>query len=265
MRKLIIICFIIVTWLILPPKNYGQNGGVGIDEKLGSYLPLDAKFVTSKGDTVTLKQVIDKPVLLALVYYECPGICSPMLNDLTWAVDRIELEPGADFKVVSISFDPRENSGIAAKWKKNYLHSIKRKFSENDWIFLTGDSTNIKKVTKAVGFNYRPSSDSEYVHPATVIAISPEGKISRYIFGIQFNQFDLKMALLEAKAGKSNPTISKVLQLCYSYSPEGRTYELDVTRIAGVLMLFGLGIFAVTVVFKKKRNNIKNEGVEING
>ena len=242
-----------MNWLILSSQNYAQNGGVGIDEHLGSYLPMDAKFITSEGDTVTLKQVVDKPVLLALVYYECPGICSPMLNDLTWAVDRIELEPGADFKVVSISFDPRENPTISSKWKKEYLKSFKRKFALEDWIFLTGDSTNIKKVTNAVGFNYKPSKDSQYVHPATVIAVSAEGKISRYLFGIQFNQFDLKMALLEAKAGKTNPTIAKVLQLCFSYNPEGRRYELDVTRIVGALMLLAVGILAVTVMFKKRK------------
>ncbi len=255
MRKFVISYLIITLWAILFPKAYAQSSiGVGIDEQLGSYLPMDAKFVTSDGDTVTLKQVIDKPVLLALVYYECPGICSPMLNDLSWAIDKIELEPGADFKVVSLSFDPRENSAIAAKWKKNYLHSLKRKFDEKDWIFLTGDSANIKKVTQAAGFNYKPSKDSQYIHPATVIAISPQGKISRYVFGIDFiNPFDLKMALIDAKAGKTNPTIAKVLQFCFSYDPEGRKYELNITRIVGAVMLLGVGIFAAVVVLKKKK------------
>ena len=129
--------------------NYAQNKiEVGIDEQLGSFLPMAAEFVTSDGDTVSLKQVIDKPVLLALVYYECPGICSPLLNDLSWAIDRIKLEPGIDFKIVSISFDPRENPTVSAKWKKNYLHSIKRNISEDDWIFLTGDSDTISSQVR---------------------------------------------------------------------------------------------------------------------
>ena len=261
MKRIILICSIIISWLVFPKYYYGQNGGVGIDEQLGSYLPLDTKFETSNGDTVSLKQVIDRPVLFALVYYECPGLCHPMLNNLSWAVDRIQLEPGADFKVVTLSFDPRENPVVSAKWKKEYLRSFKREFSPNDWIFLTGDSANIKKVTKAVGFDYIPSKDSEYVHPATVIAISPDGKISRYLFGIDFNQFDLKMALIEAKAGKTNPTITKILQLCYSYNPEGRSYELDVTRIVGVVMLVSVAVLGVTVMFKKKKQPRMNEGV----
>ncbi len=239
--------------------NYAQKQiEVGIDEKLGAYLPMDAEFVTSEGDTVTLKQVIDKPVLLALVYYECPGICSPLLNDLSWAMDRIKLEPGMDFKIVSLSFDTMENPTISSKWKKNYLNAMKRKISEDDWIFLTGDSLNIHKVTSAAGYYFKPSADSEYIHPASTIAIAPDGKISRYIFGTQFNQFDLKMALIDAKAGKTNPTIAKVLEFCYSYDPEGRDYKLNVTRIVGTVMLFSVAIFAVVLIFKKKK---KNEGV----
>ena len=254
MKKCLLSCLIIGAWLLSLSNLSAQgNGGVGIDEQFGATVPMDAKFETSDGDTVTLKQVIDRPVLLALVYYECPGLCHPMLTDLSWAIDKIQLEPGADFKVVSLSFDPRENPSISSRWKKEYLKAIKRKFSPDDWVFLTGDSANIKRFTKAVGFSYIPSKDSQFVHPATVIAISPEGKISRYLFGVDFNPFDLKMALIEAKAGKSNPTITKVLQLCYSYNPEGRGYEVNVTRVVGGLMLFAVGIFAVVVMFKKKK------------
>jgi len=260
MKKILLSCFILCGLLVLPAPMHGQNIGVGIDEQLGSYLPMDAEFVKSNGDTVLLKQIIDKPVLLALVYYECPGICSPMLNEVSWAIDKIDLEPGADYKIISLSFDPRENSQTSAKWKKNYFYSIKRKISEDDWIFLTGNIDNIKKVTDAVGFKYIPSPDSQYIHAATLIAVSPEGKISRYIFGVQYNPFDLKMALIDAKAGKTNPTIAKVLQFCYSYDPEGRKYELNITRIIGVIMLLAVGIFAVILVFKKKKTNM-SEGV----
>ena len=261
MKRYVLTCLLIIIYSVLSIPVSAQNTEeVGIDEQLGKTVPLDTRFVTSTGDTVTMKQVIDKPVLLALVYYECPGICSPMLNDLSWVMDRMELEPGTDYKAVSLSFDYRETPAIAAKWKKNYLHSIKRNFPDSDWVFLTGDSVNIKKFTDAVGFHFKPTKDSNYVHAATVIAISPEGKISRYLFGIQFNPFDMKMALLEAKAGKSNPTITKVLQLCFSYDPAGRRYTVDVTRIAGVVMLLALGIFTMTVVLKKKKVK-KNEGV----
>ena len=235
---------------------------VGIDEQLGHYIPLDMKFQTSEGKTVALKDLINKPTILALVYYECPGLCSPMQSELAWTVDRIQLEPGKDFQVISLSFDPKENPQIAARWKRGYLQTIKRKFDPSDWDFLTGDSASIKAVTDSCGFYYRPA-DKDFVHAATVIAISPDGKICRYLYGIDFNPFDMKMALLEAGAGKTNPTITKVLRLCFSYDPSGHKYSLDVTRITGAVIVLGAGIFLSVLVFKKKKN--KDEGVQING
>ncbi len=232
---------------------------VGVEEKLGNQLPLDLQFVTSESDTITLQQLIDKPVLLAFVYYECPGICSPMLNELSWTIDKIQLEPGEDFKVITLSFDNRETPTIAAKWKKNYLQTLKRNFNDSDWIFLTGDSTNIKKLTEAAGFYYKKSQDDQYIHAGTILTISPEGKISRYLFGTSFNPFDVKMALIDAKAGKTNPTITKVLEFCFSYDPEGRQYTLNVTRIIGSIMLLGVGLFLVVLVFKKKKTNQNEE------
>ncbi len=235
---------------------------IGIDEKLGSFLPLDLKFQTSEGKTVELKDIITKPTILALVYYQCPGICSPMLSELAWTIDKINLEPGKDFQVISLSFDSHETPEIAKKWKRSYLQTIKRNINQDDWIFLTGDSSNIKKITDVSGFYFKPTH-KDFIHAATVIAISPEGKICRYLFGTEFNPFDMKMALLEAGSGKTNPTISKVLRLCFSYDPSGAKYTLNVTRISGAITLLGVGIFLSVMLFKKKK--VKNEGVQING
>ncbi len=224
---------------------------VGIDEKLGAILPQDAQFVTSEGDIVLLGELIDTPVLLSLVYYECPGICSPLLTELAWVANKVDLEPGTDFKVISLSFDHEETPEVAAKWKTNYLESVGNKFPAEDWIFLTGDSANIKKVTDAAGFYFKPSRD-EFVHAGSIISVSPESKISRYLFGTKFNPFDVKMALLDAEAGKTKPTIAKVLQFCFSFDPEGRTYTLNITRIVGSIMLLGVGLFVVFLIRKKK-------------
>lgn len=224
---------------------------VGIDEKLGNTLPLDLSFQTSEGKTVTLKEIINKPTLIALVYYECPGVCNPMQNELAWTIDKLQLEPGKDFQVISISFDHKETPAVAAKWKKNYLLTIKRKFDPNSWLFLTGDSLNIHKLTEACGFYFKPA-DKQFVHAATLVAVSPQGKISRYLFGTDFNPFDVKMALLDAESGKTSPTISKVLQFCFSYDPQGRQYTLNVTRIVGTVMLLGVGIFLGVLLMKKK-------------
>ncbi|MFA3782061.1 SCO family protein [Melioribacteraceae bacterium 4301-Me] len=233
---------------------------IGIDEKLGNFLPLDAKFVTSEGDTVTLGKVLNKPTLLALVYYQCPGICSPLQANLAEAVDKIEMVPGKEFKVISLSFDHHENPKISSKWKPNYLHIIKRQFADSDWIFLTGDSISIKKVTDAAGFYFKPN-EKNFVHAGTVIAISPKGKICRYSYGIDFNPFDLKMALIEAGAGQTNPTIAKVLQFCFSYDPAGRRYSLNATRIAGSIMLIAVGIFVGILTIKKRK--LKKEEKEL--
>lgn len=258
-RKVLFILFVALTSI-----TFAQNKiEAGVDEKIGSYLPMDLQFTTSEGKVKMLKELITKPTLLALVYFECPGICVPLQNELAWTVDKLQLEPGADFQVISLSFDHHETSEIASKWKNNYLKTIKRKFSPDNWQFLTGDSTTVKKFTDAVGFYFVPT-EQEFVHGGTVITITPDGKISRYLFGKDYNPFDVKMALLEAKAGKSNPTISKVLQFCFSYDPKGRQYTLNITRIVGSLMLLGVGSFFGVLVLRKKKSN-KNEGVNVNG
>lgn len=225
---------------------------VGIDEQLGAFLPMDAEFVNSYGDTVNLGQVINKPTLLALVYYECPGICSPLLTELAWVAGKIDLVPNEDFKILTLSFDHRETSELSSKWKKNYLAGMKEPFPKDAWSFLTGDSVTIKKVTDAVGFRFKPVNE-DYTHAGALIAISPKGKISRYVFGLTYNQFDLKMALIDAESGKTNPTIAKVLQYCFSYDPEGRRYSLNITRIIGTFTLLGVGLFLSILIFKKKK------------
>jgi protein SCO1 len=249
----------ILILLLFVSSVCAQQIQVGVDEKLGSTIPLELKFQNSDGDTVALKDIFTKPTILALVYYECPGICNPMQSELAWTIDKLQLEPGKDFQVVSLSFDHKETPAVAAKWKKNYLFTIKRNFNPKDWLFLTGDSISIRKLTDACGFYFKPA-DKQFVHAATLIAVSPQGKITRYMFGTSFNPFDVKMALLEAESGKSNPTISKVLQYCYSYDPHGRQYTLNVTRIVGSIMLVFVGIFLAVLLLKKK-----NEGAQING
>jgi len=230
---------------------------IGIDEQLGSYLPLESKFLDSEGNIVTLDNVITKPILLAFVYYECPGICNTTLTELAWAVDRVDLVPGKDFEVLTISIDPDETAELASITKENYLASLQRKFPKDAWTFLIGDSNAIAEVTKTAGFRFQKFGN-EYRHPGGLITISPEGKISRYIFGSQFNQFDLKMALIDAQAGKTNPTVAKMLQFCFSYDPEGRGYTLNITRIIGSIMLLGVIILFLVLFLRNRKVKIQN-------
>ncbi len=255
--------YIVVILLSFNLLFADQQIEVGIDEKLGNYLPMDLQFVNSEGDTVLLKEVITKPTLFSLVYYECPGICSPMLTEVSWVIDRVDLVPNVDFQAVSLSFDPKETPEIAARWKKNYLSSIRRNFPKESWTFLTGDSISIKKLTDAIGFYYLPAG-KDYTHTFALITISPDGKISRYIYGQDYNQFDIKMALIDAESGKTTPTVAKVLQFCFSYDPEGRRYTLNVTRIVGTVMLISVFTLVGILTFKKKRTN-KNKGANLDG
>ncbi len=255
MRKLEIKILLILFIFTLPMYSNEYEADkleIGIDEQLGFYIPLDAKFVTSNGDTVTIGELSDKPFILDVVYYNCPGVCHPLLTELIWAIDRIQLEPNEDFKVITLSFDPTETPELAAKWKKNYLESMKRDIPNDSWYFLTGDSINIKKLIKSIGFNYEPKGGT-YVHAGALLAVSPEGKISRYIYGSTFNPFDLKMALIDAQNEEVRPTSAKLLQYCFTYDPEGREYKLNITRISGSIMMVGVLIFVGILIFKKQK------------
>jgi protein SCO1/2 len=251
-RKLLSILFL----SLLSISIISQEVEVGIDEKLGETIPLDVEFVTSRNDTVTFAEVVDKPFILALVYYECPGICSPLLTELSWVAEKIQLEPLEDFEIVTLSFDHTETPEIARKWKKNYFNGFKGDFPEEAWTFLTGDSLNVKKITDAVGFKFKPNQE-DYLHAGALITVSDKGKISRYIYGSTYNPFDLKMALIDAGSGKTSPTVAKALEFCFSYDPEGRGYTLNITRIIGSLMVLASGIF-LTILIVKKRKDKKN-------
>jgi len=239
---------------------------VGVDEKLGEFVPLDLRFYDEYGKTVTLAELVNsKPTIISLVYYRCPGICSPLMTGLGAMLDEIDLETGKDFNTLTISFDPSENYILAAEKKKNYLALFrKRAISENAWRFLTADSITVKKITDAVGFRYI-KQDNDFVHSGVLTVISPEGKITRYLYGIDFLPFDVKMALIEASQGKVGTTIAKIVKMCYSYDPEGRKYTLNVTRVAGASILFAISIFAIALFFTRKKKNKNKLNTEESG
>lgn len=226
---------------------------IGIDEKLGDIIPQDAQFINSEGDTVLLGELLKKPTLLSMVYYQCPGICSPLLAEIGWLLGKVELKPGEDYQIITISIDDTETYEIAKRWKQNYFDGLKNNDDKDAWTFLTGDSSNIYKVSNALGFYFKKEGE-QYTHPGALMAISPKGKISRYLLGITFNPFDVKMALLDAESGKTNPTVAKMLKFCFSYDPEGRKYSLNVTRISGTIVLISLGLFLSVLILKKRKS-----------
>ncbi len=247
-----VLMFIMLSTFVKADENQPKKE-VGFDEKLGQTIPLDLKFLDEHGQTVTLKQLIDKPVLFCLVYYNCPGLCSPLLSGVAKVIGQMDLEPGKDFKIITISFNPRETYLLASDKKKNYFAQLKKPIPDDAWRFLVGDSANIAAITDAVGFRYIPQG-SDYMHGAALMAISPTGKISRYMYGTDYQPLDVKLALTEASEERTGPTISKLLQLCFSKDPSGKMV-VNITRIAGGGILFFIAIFVVVFVVKKKKKN----------
>jgi protein SCO1 len=226
---------------------------VGIAEKLGQTLPLDAEFYDESGNLVPLRSLVNKPTILTFVYFQCPGICTPLLTEVSRIVDKMDLEPGKDYRIITISFDHRDTPELASDKKDNYLSSISRPVSPDAWRWLTGDSVTIRKVTGAAGFYYKRAGN-DWIHTGTLIILSPEGKVTRYIYGIQYLPFDVKMALLEASNGTVSPTIAKFLTFCYSYDPQGHRYTFNVLQVSMVVILILVGFFVLLfIVIPRKK------------
>lgn len=251
-----------ISFLVSVDAAYAQESDdVGIEEKLGQFVPDSLIFKDEQGTSVNLKSLITKPTILSFVYYRCPGICNPLLSGLVDVLDKVRLEPGKDFNVLTISFDETDTSVTGSEKKKNYMAGFSRNFPENSWRFLTGDKANIAALTSATGFKFKKQGN-DFLHTGVIMFLSPDGKIVRYIYGITFLPFDVKMALTEAAEGRIGSTVSRVLLYCFSYDPDGRKYVFNITRVAGIGILFLLGMFLLylTVLHKllKKRKAPEN-------
>jgi protein SCO1 len=210
---------------------------VSFEEKQGQYAALDTKLVNENGDTVLLKDVLTKPAILNLVYYECPGTCSPLMWGISKFIDQVDLQPGKDYEIITVSFDPSEKINLGIKKKASYIQTMKNKEAGKDWHFFVSDSANIAKLTSSVGFHYEKINNT-YVHPTGLIALGPDGKIIRYLRGIDFLPFDIKITMVEAANGKIGPSINRLLAVCYSYDSKGNGYVFNVTRVSAILIIF---------------------------
>jgi protein SCO1/2 len=243
-------------------KTYPQNKGlfnrqmqIGFEEKQGQYVALDTKLIDEKGDTVLLGDVIKKPTILSLVYYRCPGTCSPLMWGMSKFIDEMDLKPGEDYQILTISFDPSENIGLGIKKKQSYINTMKNKEAAQAWQFFVSDSIELAKLTRSVGFNYEKIR-GEYVHPTGLIALAADGKITRYLRGIDFLPFDVKITMVEAAKGKIGPSINRLLSICYSYDTTGNQYVFDVTRVSAILISFFLIVFMIFLVLKPKPKRV---------
>ena len=226
---------------------------IGIVEHLDSFLPTDIYLIDESNKRVKLTDLIDKPTIINWVYFRCPGICSPLMEGLAKVMDESDMVPGVDYQVLTISFDPSETIDLGIKKKANYLNLVNKKEAiAKGWHFFVSDSLSIAKGTNATGFKYKRTG-MDFTHAASICVVSPKGKITRYLNGIYFLPFDLKMAVVESSKGMSAPTINKIMQYCFSYDPVGQAYVLNVTKISGTLILFFAIVFFLILIFKPKR------------
>ncbi|MBI5512417.1 MAG: SCO family protein [Deltaproteobacteria bacterium] len=225
---------------VLPP----ELADVTVVEHLGAQVPTDVTFRDHEGRAVRLGQYFDgrRPVLLNLVYHRCPMLCSMVLNAVLRVLAQTRWSVGQEFDVVTLSIDPRDTTEVSAQKRQRVLRTYNRTTAARGWHFLTGDEASIRRVTEAVGFQYRyDARQGQYAHPAVTTLLTPSGRVGRYLYGIEYREADLRLGLLEASEGRSVTTVERLILYCYHYDPQGKRYALLATR---VMRLGG----AVTVV-----------------
>jgi len=212
--------------------------GVGIQQKLDQQVPLNLEFRDEAGRAVPLSSFFHgKPVLLALVYYRCPMLCTQILNGVASSLKAVSFDPGRDFEVVSVSFDPKDTPELAAAKKQSYLRRYGRPDTANGWHFLTGDPANIKALTDAVGFHYKyDAASDQFAHASGIMILTPEGRLSRYFYGVEFAPRDVRLGLVEASANQIGNPVDEALLFCFHYDPATGKYgafAINLLRAAG--------------------------------
>lgn len=235
---------------------------VKIEQKLDQQLPLELAFRDETGQSVKLGQFFgNKPVVLALVYYDCPMLCTQVLNGMVTSFRVLPFQIGNEFDVVTVSFDPRETSALAAAKKKVYVDYLPEKMragAQQGWHFLTGDQASIDALTEAVGFHYRyDEATKQFAHGSAIMLTTPQGKLSRYFYGVDYSARDLRLGLIESSQNKIGSRVDELLLFCYQYDPATGKYGaavMRIMRIAGVLTL--LGIVAMLLLLKPRHTGV---------
>lgn len=235
--------------------------GIEIDQNLGAHIDLDAPFYDETGKVVRLRDytVNGKPILLSLAYYNCPSLCNIHLNGLKDAFKQMSKPVGEDFNFVVISFEPKEKPELAAAKLKSYLKSYNRPEGNKGWHFLTGASESIEPLAKAVGFKYRwDEEQKQYAHASAAYAISPDGVISRYFYGISFDPKTIRLSMIEASQGMVGNIVDKLVLYCFHYDAKGGRYTVaayNIMRAGGVLILLVVGSFMLPFWLRIRRES----------
>jgi len=273
--RLVVFCFLLSAFCLLahgqpgvPRPNSPLYGGgpttgttsmglppvlkkVGIDQKLNEKVPLDAVFKDEEGREVRLGQFFKgKPVVLSLVYYTCPMLCNQILNGMLSSFRQISFNAGEQFEVINVSFDPRDTPAIAAAKKQTYIKAYNRAGGEAAWHFLTGDEANVRRLADAVGFRYLwDEQTKQFAHASGIMILTPEGKLARYFYGVEYPPRDLRLGLVEASQNRIGTPVDTLMLYCYHYDPATGKYGavvMNIMRVAGVItvgLMVGLFFF----------------------
>lgn len=224
---------------------------IGVVERLGDTIPLDVWFLNEESEKVTLRQLINKPTIMCFVYFDCPNLCSPLMDGIADVVSKMDMKLGTDYQIITISFNTSDTPEKAREKKVNFVQRISKE-NQKDWIYLTGTQENISAITAAAGFKYKPQG-LDFAHPSVIMVLSPAGKITRYLYGLTYLPFDVKMAIIEARQGIARPTSTRILQYCFAYDPSSKTYTLQVTRIVGIITIFFLVLIIVIFLVRRRK------------
>ncbi|HYF48420.1 MAG TPA: SCO family protein [Planctomycetota bacterium] len=241
---------------------------IRFDQRLDGALPLEATFIDESGRRVRVGEYFgSRPVILALVYYECPLLCNQMLNGLTRCLKTMNLNPGSDFEVVVVSFDPTEKPELAALKKQAYMRAYDRPGTEAGWHFLTGEREPIRTLCESVGFRYvYDSASGQYAHASGIVVATPDGRIARYFFGLEFLPRDVRLGLVEASAGKIGTVADQIMLYCYSYNAIEGKYGfaiMSVIRGFGLLTLLFIATFIAIHVRRERNTRTKTSIIRI--
>jgi protein SCO1/2 len=258
------VTFLIILALILcsggirvQAQDPADTVEVGVVEHLDKIIPDGLSFRDENNKPVILKELIKRPTILALIYFDCPGICPLILASVSNVVKKLDMQLGKDYQIVTVSFNALDTPDKALDKKNNFLDNKSRPFGQY-WNYLTGDSANIYALTNAVGFKFIRAGN-DFIHPTCIIILSPEGKITRYLYGTSYLPFDVKMALIEAQKGISRPTINRILDFCFTYDPAGRRYSLAVTKVSATIIIFITVIFFISLLVRSSRKKSRSK------
>ncbi len=267
-RKKIILLFTILVlsgygrhdlFAVKSPPGEVSAGKVAVFQRLGNYVPLGLTFTDDRGKEVVLRNMVDRPTVISLVYLSCKHACPMLLFGLAELLGETDLKAGEDFNVITVSFDENDTPAVAAERKKGYLQSIGKPFPEDEWPFLTGKRETIKTLTDSVGFSFKREENGMFTHPVTLVVLSKEGRVIRYLSGTTFLPFDLNMAVLEASEGRIGSIVKRAMLYCFSYDPAGKKYVLDILKLVGIVTILCAASFVTFLVVtgKKYRNRTR--------